>query len=69
MATSRLRQRLDGRMQPAQETCAGHGRIGSTQANLPAGDSRQGESRQAAPISGPVRVPERRARVGLLGAT
>ena len=57
----------DGRTQPAQDTCAGHRRTGSTPANLPAGHSRPGESRQAAPMSGPVRVPERRAPAGLLG--
>ena len=57
----------DGRTPPAQDTCAGHGRIGSTQANLPAGDSRQGEGRQAAPISRPLPLPERRAPGGLLG--
>jgi hypothetical protein len=47
----------DGSPEPAQDTSAGPCRIGPPEAHRPAGHRPHSENRQAAPLSGSVRVP------------
>src|SRR5437588_11741585 len=56
----------DGSTEPAQATSAGHCRTGGPEANLPAGNSQQSQSRQATPVSRSVPMLGCGAIAGLL---